>query len=133
MKRTILTGAFLWVLTSTAGALTNEQANNLKYHVLHDQLPVLTVACGIVDDGGRRYQRLSVYGKLSCALAMRIIVDDFVERGYMGHSICPPAGTEYGSFFDTITNHIVLQNPVWTERAVDVAMFALMRAYPCKR
>jgi hypothetical protein len=34
--------------------------------------------------------------------------------------------------FDAITNHIVVKRPIATERAVDAAMSALMRKYPCR-
>jgi hypothetical protein len=34
---------------------------------------------------------------------------------------------------DAITQYIILENPDSTERARDVALRALMRAYPCKR
>jgi len=131
MKRAVLVGTILLGSAGVAVALTNEQANEIKEAVLHNSLPALTVPCGIVDNGRSSYQRLSPITQMSCALALRIIVDDFVARGYMGRSICPPAGTEYGALFDKITNHIVEQRPIWTERAVDVALFALMRVYPC--
>jgi hypothetical protein len=68
-----------------------------------------------------------------CAFALRVIINNFEERGYNGRYFCPPHGTMYKSLFNAITDHITLNKPLWTERASDVALFALMRAYPCQR
>jgi hypothetical protein len=130
----LLTLSVALASSGSAMALTNEEANKIKESVLHHQMPVLTVACGLRDDGKGGYTQSLNHDltiELSCALALRIIVEDFIGRGYFGRSICPPAGTEYKASFDKIIDYIVLEKPIWTERAVDVALNALMRAYPC--
>src|SRR5258708_1955131 len=69
----------------------------------------------------------------TCVLTLRILINDLDEKGHDGHSYCPPADIEYRSLYDAITQYIILENPDSTERARDVALRALMRAYPCKR
>jgi len=112
---------FLFLLRS-ATALTNEEANAIKDSLLHGGVSALTVACPEI---------LDQTAELTCAFALRVIINDFEEHGYLGHDYCPPPGTNYGSLFDTIIRHVRLNRPIWTERAVDVVLTALIRAYPC--
>jgi hypothetical protein len=130
MKRTAaLIGVLLLGSLSTAAALTDETDDRFKETLLYDPLPALTIPCSIV----ARELSPPVDDKSLCHFTLKIIVTDFEERRYPGQYYCPPAGTEHEPMFDVIRNHIVLKRPVWTERAADVALRALMSAYPCKR
>jgi hypothetical protein len=114
MKRTAVIGLLLLDTVSAAAALTNDEVNKT----------VLTVPCP---------QRIRTdVQQLSCATAMRFLVDQFVERGYVARSICPPEGTVYGKLVDIIEEYLATEKPLWTKRAVDVAHAALMRRYPCR-
>jgi hypothetical protein len=115
-----------------SSALTNEEANVLRRIALQGGVSALTVGCGIEADGrDQSYQRVSDADRHSCATVVAIIFEDFSARGYRGTRYCPPATTTGVQAMETITNYIVARRPVWTERAVDVALAALMRAYPC--
>jgi hypothetical protein len=131
-RKAALIGVLLLGSVSTAAALTDESDDRLKETLLYDPLPALTIPCHIV---ARELSPpyIPVDDKSLCHFTLKIIVTDFEERSYPGRYYCPPAGTEYEPMFDVIRNHIVLKRPVWTERAVDVALRALMSAYPCKR
>jgi hypothetical protein len=134
MQRTSMLAAALFLQSAVpSSALTDRQAIVLKDAVLQGSMSALTIPCGIVDTDRGSYQRLAPDDRPTCYLALWIIVDDFEERGYMGRTICPAPGTLYNEMLDAIINHIVAKRPISTERAVDVALFALMRKYPCQR
>src|SRR5215510_13145194 len=114
MRTGMVIGALLLASVGTTAALTNNEINKT----------VLTVPCP-------KRIRTDVQ-QLSCATAMRFLVDQFLERGYLGRSICPPGGTGYGKLVDVIEEYLATEKPLWTKHAVDVAHAALMRRYPCR-
>ena len=126
MERTVVIGLLLLGSVSGAVALTNEEANRFKEAALHGSVKSIKMACP------KGYRLGKVVGP-TCVLTLRILINDLDEKGHDGHSYCPPADIEYRSFYDAITQYIILENPDSTERARDVALRALMRAYPCKR
>ena len=111
--------------TISSAALTNEQADGLKEHVLHGLLASLTVICP--EDWQFKVTARSV----ACAVAMMIIIDDMAESGYFGRHICPPPEIDYMPLFDAITEYITVKKPAPDERATDVALAGLMRKFPC--
>jgi hypothetical protein len=109
--------------TIPSAAITNEQVNAIKESLVYGPLEALMVTCR--EDGQFKVN------SLTCAMAMRIIINELEERGHFGRHICPPPGTRYGPAFDAISEYITVTKPAPDERAVDVALSALMRAYPC--
>ncbi len=99
------------------------QANELKPYILGGRATVLTNSC---PEGWRLKDDAQ-----NCALVLKVIINEFEDQGYFGRYICPPARTEHSKLFDMITDHVVVQKPTWAERAVYVALDALMRKYPC--
>src|SRR5215813_12146180 len=101
MRTGMVIGALFLASVGTTAALTNHEVNKT----------VLTIPCP---------KRIRTDAQqLLCAAAMGFLVDNFVERGYLGRSICPPEGT--GKLVDTIEEYLATEKPSWTKRAVDVA------------
>jgi hypothetical protein len=98
-------------------------ADELKPYILSGRAAVLTNSC---PEGWRLKNDAR-----TCALVLKVIIHEFEDQGYFGRYICPPAQTEYNKMFDTISDHLTAQRPHWSERAVYVALDALMRKYPC--
>jgi hypothetical protein len=135
MKRIAAIGILLLGSVGTSAALRD--TDKLKEALPDVPLPALTVPCGIfVSELSPPYLAVD---KSLCDLTLKVIVTDFDERGYQGRYYCPPFEIKSGSdfFFDftmrqAIMYYVAVERPAWTERAVDVALRALMRAYPCK-
>jgi hypothetical protein len=124
-RAAIVASALFLQTTIPSAAITNEQANAIKERLLHGPLAALMVTCS----EGWQFKVNSV----ACAMAMRIIINELEERGHFGRHICPPLGTTYGPAFDAISEYITVTKPAPDERAVDVTLSALMRAYPCRQ
>jgi hypothetical protein len=128
IRATFVTGA---VFLQSANASADDailrklshRGEDLKPYILNGRATVLTNSC----PEGRRLKD----DTLNCAPILKVIIKDFEDQGYFGRYICPPARTEYGKMFDTISDHLVAEKPHRTERAVYVALDALMRKYPC--
>jgi hypothetical protein len=101
-----------------------QQAAELKPYILSGRATVLTNYCPkgwLLKDDAQ-----------TCILILKVIIKDFEDQGYFGRYICPPARIEHSKMFDTIGDHLVAQKPHRTERAIYVALDALMRKYPCR-
>jgi hypothetical protein len=133
MFHTVIRAAFVTgaLFLQSANAPANDaiqrrlahQAEELKPHILSGRATILTNNCPkgwLLKDGAR-----------ACTLILRMMIKDFEDQGYFGRYICPPARTEYSKMFDAISDHVVAKKPTWAERAVYVALDALMRKYPC--
>jgi len=123
MFHTLIRAGFVAGALFLQSANAPGQVNELKPHILNGRATVLTKSC---PEGWRRKD-----DTLNCALILKVIINDFEDQGYFGRYICPPARTDYSKMFDTISDHLVARKPNWTERAVYVALDALMRKYPC--
>jgi hypothetical protein len=123
-RAAIVASALFLQSTIPSAAITNEQADAIKEHLLHGPLAALMVTCR---EGGQ----IKV-NSVACAMAMRIIINELEAHGQFGRDICLPLGTRYGPAFDAISEYITVTKPAPDERAVDVTLSALMRAYPCR-
>jgi hypothetical protein len=111
------------------------EAKRAYDHVVNGPVSGLSALCGITSTNGVTFRRLATNEDvIKCDTVRVLIILEFIKNGRMWSYFCPPISDgSVKEVREAITDYIVTEKPVGTERAVDVALTALTRKYPCRQ
>jgi hypothetical protein len=139
-RAAILAGALALGSVSPLAAANNSEVDIVGIifePVVYGPVSEISALCGIRRTDGATFERLSMDYGLECTVARMLILNVLKQRGYLRTSFCPPDQPSFEGWrnaqLDAITDYIIVEKPAPNEPAIDVALSALVRAYPCRQ